>query len=396
MALLQENFQPAESTSWSQPHEVRLDRHNRADQSPREAPTQHKLSPDGQIDGGPRAPVRPSKQQSFLKIFAALIAILIIIAGAVWWLSARHYESTDDAFIDTRTVSISAQVSGLIVGVPVTDNQSVTTGIPLVRIDPRDYQVAVEQAQAQLEQAHAQVANFDAQIDAQQARLNQAQKKITEAQAALQYAGQEDKRTQRLLQTGAGTIQAAQQSRSDLTQKQAAFAAAQANATATDKQLAVLRTQRRSALAQIDVARAALDKAKIALSRTTILAPQNGHVANLTAAVGAYVQPGLALMSIVPRKVWVTANFKETALADMRVGQPVDIEIDAYPGRTFHGHVASIQAGSGTAFSLLPPENATGNFVKVVQRVPVKIDFDKPPNVYLGPGMSVVPYVKVG
>ena len=395
MALLQENYQPAESTSWSQPHEERLDRHNRADQSPREAPNQHKLSPDGQIDGGLRAPVRPSKLQRLLKIFAALIAILIIIAGSVWWLSTRHYESTDDAFIDTRTVSISAQGSGLIIGVPVTDNQSVTTGIPLVRIDPRDYQVAVEQAQAQLEQAHAQVANFDAQIDAQHARLNQARKQITEAQAALQYARQEDRRTQRLLQTGAGTIQAAQQSRSDLTQKQAAFAAAQANATATDKQLSVLRTQRKSALAQVDVARAALDKAKIALSRTTILAPQNGHVANLTAGVGAYVQPGLALMSIVPRKVWVTANFKETALADMRVGQPVDIEIDAYPGRIFHGHVDSIQAGSGTAFSLLPPENATGNFVKVVQRVPVKIDFDKPPNVYLGPGMSVVPYVKV-
>jgi membrane fusion protein, multidrug efflux system len=395
MALLQENNQPAELGSRSQPHEEKLDRHHRADRNPHEAPKPHKLPPDGQIESGPRAPVRPGPLRRLLKIIAALIAIPLIVAGAAWWFNARHYESTDDAFIDTRTVSISAQVSGLIVGVPVADNQPVTKGVPLVRIDPRDYQVAVEQAQAQLEHAYAQVANFGAQIDAQQARLNQAQKQVTEVQAALQYARQEDKRARRLLQTGAGTVQAAQQSRSDLTQKQAALAAAQANATATDKQLAVLRTQRRSALAQVDVARAALDKAKLALSRTTILAPQDGHVTNLTAAVGAYVQPGLALMSIVPRKVWVTANFKETALADMRVGQPVDIEIDAYPGRVFHGHVDSIQAGTGTAFSLLPPENATGNFVKVVQRVPVKIDFDKPPNVYLGPGMSVVPYVKV-
>ena len=395
MAFLQENIQPAESGSRSLPHEERLDRYNRADQSPQDAPKRYKLSPDGQIESGPRVLGRPSKLRRLLKIIVALSTIPLIVASVIWWLTARHYESTDDAFIDTHMVSISAQVSGLIVGVPVSDNRFVTTGVPLVRIDPRDYQVAVEQAQAQLEQAHAQVANFGAQISAQQARLNQAQKQVTEVQAALQYARQEDKRTQRLLQTGAGTVQAAQQSRSDLTQKQAAFAAAQANTTAADKQLAVLRAQRRSALAQIDVARAAFDKAKLALSRTTILAPQDGHIGNLTAAIGAYVQPGVALMSIVPRKVWVTANFKETALADMRVGQPVDIEIDAYPGRTFHGHVDSIQAGSGTAFSLLPPENATGNFVKVVQRVPVKIAFDNPPNVYLGPGMSVVPYVKV-
>ena len=216
-----------------------------------------------------------------------------------------------------------------------------------------------------------------------------------EAQAALQFARQEYDRYQSLEKSGAGTLQQAQQSTSNLEQKRAGLAGAQASVTAAQKQLAVVQAQLKSARAQVDSARAALDQAKINLSRTTIEAPVASHVANLTAAKGAYAQPGQALMSLVPLDVWVAANFKETALADMRVGDKVTIEVDAYPGRTFHGHVDSIQAGSGAAFSLLPAENATGNFVKVVQRVPVKIVFDRPPGVYLGPGMSVVPSVKV-
>ena len=165
--------------------------------------------------------------------------------------------------------------------------------------------------------------------------------------------------------------------------------------TAAQKQLAVLRTQLSSAHAQVDAAKAAVNQAQINLGRTTVDAPKAGHIANLSVAKGDYVQPGQAIMALVPDNVWVVANFKETAIADMHVGQPVTITVDAYPGKTFHGHVQSIQPGSGTAFSLLPPENATGNFVKVVQRVPVKIVFDHKPDVYLGPGMSVVPTVKV-
>ncbi|HEX5507037.1 MAG TPA: HlyD family secretion protein [Pseudolabrys sp.] len=329
---------------------------------------------------------------------AAVVAIaaLAVLAGAViWWLHARQYESTDDAFIDARTVQISAQVAGTIVGVPVTDNQLVSTGSPLVRIDPRDYQAAVAQAKAQVEQAQASVANIEAQIDAQSAKVDQAQKQVTEAQAALKFSQEEETRYQALSRTGAGTVQRAQQAASDLKQKQAAFAGAQANATAAQKQLAVLRAQRQSAAAHVDQARATLNQATTNLSRTVISAPLESRVANLKAAKGSYVQPGQALMALVPRNVWVTANFKETQLHDIRVGQPVDITVDAYGGRVFHGHVASIQAGSGSAFSLLPPENATGNYVKVVQRVPVKIVFDKPPEVYLGPGMSVVPSVRV-
>jgi membrane fusion protein (multidrug efflux system) len=327
---------------------------------------------------------------------AAAMAIIAVLAAAlIWWLNARHYESTDDAFIDARTVQISPQVGGVIVDVPVTDNQRVTAGSPLVHIDPRDYQVAVAQTQAQLEQAQAVVANVDAQVAAQIANIDQAKTNVTQSNAALVFSREEQARYAQLLANGAGTQQRSQQANSDLTQRQAAFAAAQAAEVSAEKQLGVLQAQRQSALAQVDVARAQLSQAQLNLSRTTINASVDGRVVRLTAAKGAFAQPGQALMAVVPRVVWITANFKETQLTDMHVGQPVDIAVDAYPGQTFKGHVDSIQAGSGVVFSLLPPENATGNYVKVVQRVPVKIAFDNPPGVYLGPGMSIVPTVKV-
>jgi membrane fusion protein (multidrug efflux system) len=335
------------------------------------------------------------KRHPWIVAAVAIAIIAIIVVVIAWWLYARQFESTDDAFIDARTVQVSAQVAGAVVDLPVTDNQLVSAGSPLVRIDPRDYQVAVAQAKAQVEQALASVVNLDAQIGAQIAKVDQAKKEVTQAQAALQFSEQEEARYQDLSNKGAGTVQRAQQAASDLTQKRAAFAGAEANAVAADKQLAVLRAQRESAMAQIDQARASLTQAETNLSRTTITAPEESRVANLRTAKGAYVQPGQALMAVVPRNVWVTANFKETQLAGIRVGQPVDISIDAFGGRVFHGHVDSIQAGSGPVFSLLPPENATGNYVKVVQRVPVKIVFDNPPDVYLGPGMSVVPSVRV-
>jgi len=325
----------------------------------------------------------------------AIAAVIAIVAGVLWWLNASHYESTDDAFIDARTVTISSQVSGAIVDVPVTDNQTVETGGVLARIDQRDYAAAVEQAKAQVEQAQASVANLAAQISAQQARIDQAQKQVTEAQGALTFSQQQNRRAQELVQKGAGTVQNAQQASSDLIQKQAAMSAAQANLIAAQKQIDVLKTQQKVAQAQVDQGRAAQETAEANLSRTVIVAPVDGRVTHLTAAKGQYAQAGQALMMFVPTEKWITANFKETQLAYMRPGQPVEITIDAYPGRTFRGRVDSIQAGSGTAFSLLPAENATGNFVKVVQRVPVKIVFDTPPEVYLGPGMSVVPTVKV-
>jgi membrane fusion protein, multidrug efflux system len=190
-------------------------------------------------------------------------------------------------------------------------------------------------------------------------------------------------------------VQQAEQAASNLRQAQANFLAEKAALEAAQRQIAVLKAQEMAAVAQLEQARAAEQQADTNLSRTTISAAISGRVARLTAAKGSYAQVGQTLMMFVPLDLWVTANFKETQLTDMRPGQLVDVNIDAYPGRVLRAHVESIQPGSGTAFSLLPAENATGNFVKVVQRVPVKIVFDRPPDVYIGPGMSVEPTVKV-
>ena len=310
---------------------------------------------------------------------AALI-IIAIVAGVTWWINISGYESTDDAFIDARTVSVSSQVNAAIVDVPVTDNQMVEAGAVLVRLDDRDYK-------AQYDQGTANVANIDAQIIAQKARIEQAEKQAAESQANLTFAQQQEQRYTELVSKGAVTVEQAQQYAAGLRQAQANYSAAQANAIATEKQLPVLQAQRKQVEAQ-------LEQAAVNLSRTTITAPVAGRVTRLTAAKGNYAAVGQALMMFVPREMWITANFKETQLRTLRPGDPVDITIDAYPGRRFKGRVDSIQAGSGTAFSLLPAENATGNYVKIVQRVPVKIVFDRPPDVLLGPGMSVVPTVK--
>jgi membrane fusion protein, multidrug efflux system len=330
-----------------------------------------------------------------LVLTIAAVIVVAVVTLVLWWLHARQYESTDDAFIDTRTVQISAQVAAAIVDVPVTDNQLVDAGAVLARLDDRDYKAQLDQAKAQVGQAQAGIANLDAQLVAQQARNDQADKQVTQAQAALTFAQQQADRYQLLAKQGSGTIEQSQQYTSNLLQDQAALAAAQANAVASEKQNAVLDAQRKLAAAQLAQARATEEDAEANLSRTVITAPVDGRVTHLTAAKGAWAAVGQALMMFVPREVWVTANFKETQLALMQPGQPVSLEIDAYPGRSFEGHVDSIQAGSGTAFSLLPAENATGNYVKIVQRVPVKIVFDKPPDVLLGPGLSVVPTVKV-
>jgi membrane fusion protein (multidrug efflux system) len=330
-------------------------------------------------------------------VAAALIAIILCAAiggGVWWWLATRDFESTDDAFIDGRPVAISALVAGEIVEVPVTDNQLVPAGTILARIDDRDYAAAQAQAKAQVAQAEASVENVDAQLETQQSRIDQAAKQITEAQAALSFSKDENARYRDLAQQGAGTVQRAQQAATDLQSKQAAMDAAEAAHAEALKQLDVLRAQKATSQAQIRQAQAQSNQAAANLSRITLIAPVEGRVTRLTGAAGAYAAPGQTLMILVPTDLWVTANFKETQLADMRAGQPVTIEIDAY-GRDFPGHVDSLQAGSGTAFSLLPAENATGNYVKVVQRVPVKIIFDRPPDVPIGPGMSVVPSVKV-
>jgi membrane fusion protein (multidrug efflux system) len=324
------------------------------------------------------------------------IRVAAVVAAAGWWWSqALHYESTDDAFIDTRKVQVASALNGIVIDVPVTDNQLVEPGAVLVRIDPRDDEAALAQAKAQVAQAVAAVANLDAQINAQNARVDQAREQVRQAQAAVDFAAAENDRAQRLLKAGTGTLQQAQEKETNLRQNAATLASAQASLTAAERQVAVLQTQCDGAAAQLDQARAAQTQAETNLSRTQVQAPVRGRAASILAAKGAYAVAGQALMMFVPQQTWITANFKETQLDRMRPNQPAEIRIDAYPGRGFAGHVDSIQPGSGAAFSLLPPQNATGNYVKVVQRVPVKIVFDTPPEVYVGPGMSVVPSVKV-
>jgi membrane fusion protein (multidrug efflux system) len=326
------------------------------------------------------------------------ILLLASVAGGgyLYWDNASHFETTDDAFIAARQFAIAPKVSGYIIDVPVTDNQHVEAGQVIARIDDRDYRTSLAQADAQVDAAQASIANIDAQITVQQAQVAQNVSQVQQQQASLTFAQQQSSRYTNLAKDGWGTMQDAQQYTSQQRQGEAALRSAQSGLVAAARQLAVLKAQRGSAQANLGQADAQRDQAKLNLSYTIVAAAQPGRVVQLSGAVGQYAQPGTALTMFVPDDIWVTANFKETQLDHMRPGDKVALRIDAYPDRTVEGHVASVQPGSGTAFSLLPAENATGNYVKIVQRVPVKIVLDNPPaDVALGPGMSVVPSVRV-
>jgi membrane fusion protein, multidrug efflux system len=332
-------------------------------------------------------------------IVSAIGAMLLASAlgGSYLYLDyARHFQSTDDAFIAARQSSLAPKVSGYLTAVPVTDNQHVKAGDVIARIDDRDYRTALDQAEAQVAAAHASIENIDAQLDVQQAQISANQAQVDQAQAALVFAEQQAARYEHLGQTGYGTVQNEQQYTSQLHQQQAALASAQATLKLAQRQIEALNARRNSAVASLRQAEAQRDQAELNLSYTTVAAAQPGRVVNLTAAVGQFAQPGTSLTMFVPDQIWVTANFKEIQLDQMRPGDPATLAIDAYPQRKIHGHVESVQPGSGTAFSLLPAQNATGNYVKIVQRVPVKIIMENPPaDVALGPGMSIVPTVRV-
>ena len=372
------------------------------------APSPHQ-SPAAKV---PASPVRPETAQpqatskgrtaGFLRrrpVVSAIGAMLLasaIVGGYLYMDYAEHFESTDDAFIAARQFSIAPKISGYITVVPVTDNQHVKAGDVIARIDERDYRTALEQAEAQVAAAQASIENIDAQLDVQQAQIAANQAQVDQAQAALVFAQQQAVRYEHLEQTGYGTVQNSQQYTSQLHQQQAALASAQATLKLAQRQVETLKAQRNNAVASLAQAKAQRDQAELNLSYTTVTAAQAGRVVNLSGAVGQFAQPGTDLTMFVPDEIWVTANFKENQLDHMRPGDPVTLSIDAYPERKIHGHVESVQPGSGTAFSLLPAQNATGNYVKIVQRVPVKIVMDDPPtDVALGPGMSVVPTVRI-
>ena len=331
-----------------------------------------------------------------LATVAACVLLVAVIGGLAYWLSVRDYESTDDAFVAARSFSVAPKVSGYVTELPVTDNQHVKAGDLLARIDDRDYVIAVNQAKAQVSVAEANIGNVQAQIASQHEQVDQARAQVDQAEAQLKFAQQEEARAKDLVDKGAGTVQREQQTRSDLLSQQANEARAKAALVAAELGIKTLEAQLESARAQLQQAQAQLDQANLNLQYTRVTAAQAGRVVKLSGTVGTFATAGQSLMMFVPDETWIVANYKETQLRDMRPGQPVEFTIDAYPGRKLTGRVESVQPGSGTAFSLLPAENATGNFVKVVQRVPVKIVVDSwPADVAIGPGMSVVPWTKV-
>jgi membrane fusion protein (multidrug efflux system) len=353
-------------------------------------------------EGPQPRPIGEQRRNSVLHrrpIVSAIGAIFLASAlggGYVYLDYARRFQSTDDAFIAARQFSLAPKVSGYLTAVPVTDNEHVAAGDVIARIDDRDYRIALDQAEAQVAAAQASIENIDAQLNVQQAQISANQAQVDQTHAALVFAQQQAERYEHLEQTGYGTVQNAQQYTSQLHQQQAALQSAQATLRLAQRQIEALKAQHNSAVASLAQAKAQRDQAKLNLSYTTVTAAQPGCVVDLGAAVGQFAQPGTSLTMFVPDEIWVTANFKEIQLDRMRPGEPVTLKIDAYPGRVIRGHVDSVQPGSGTAFSLLPAENATGNYVKIVQRVPVKLIMDNPPaDVALGPGMSVVPTVRV-
>lgn len=352
----------------------------------------------------PLAPEAPPQQappkgfagrRTLLGGVGALALLAAAAAGGLYFDYSSHFATTDDAFIAARQFAVAPKVPGYLTSVPVTDNQHVDAGDVIARIDQRDYQVALAQAQAAIAAAQAGIANIDAQIEVQKAQITASETQVKLSEARLVYAQQQAERYSTLTKEGWSSHQTGELALSELYQQQAAVSNAQANVTVAHRQLDSLKAQHNSAVASLQEAQARHDRAQLNLSYTTVAAAQPGRVVQLGAAVGQFAQAGTALSMFVPDEIWVTANFKETQLNAMRPGQPVTFWIDAYPGREIHGHVASVQPGSGTAFSLLPAENATGNYVKIVQRVPVKVVIDHAPtDIALGPGMSVVPTVR--
>jgi membrane fusion protein (multidrug efflux system) len=350
-------------------------------------------------DSGPPLYKRP-------KFWIILIIVVAVatIGGTLYWLHARQFESTDDAFVDAHIVRIAAEVQGKLTYVAPDDNRRVAAGTLLATIEANAADASLDQARAQAAQAVAGIEQAQAQVIAARAQVDQAraQARDPEAQAAKADADlQRYLALQRLDPAAvAGTQidqarQAAQSAGAQAAAARRAVDQARAQVKVAQKQVSAQRAQKAGAEAQIRAA-------AVTTGHLDIHAPVNGQVVNRSVNLGSYVSPGTQLLAIVPDDLYITANFKETQLTHMAVGQHVDIHIDAFPSVHFVGHVDSIQRGAGQAFALLPPQNATGNYVKVVQRVPVRIVFDRPganspdPHRYpIGPGVSVVPTVKV-
>ena len=327
---------------------------------------------------------------------ALVVIILLALAGVIYYLWSRQFETTDDAFLETNITNLAIRVAGQVQEVKIDDNQEVRAGELLVSIDPRDLQAKVDQARSALAAARSQAEVAQAQVKAAQAAAEQVRAQLAGAQAQNQRAQEDLRRFESLFKENVTSQQQYQLALATAKSTQAAMEAAQKAVGAADAQVAQAVAGVQAAQDRVGQAQAALAQAELNLSYARVTAPISGRVTSKNVDIGDYLQVGQPLLALVPSEFWVVANFKETQLTRMRPGLAVTIKIDAYPARKFRGHVESIQRGSGAVFSLLPPENATGNYVKVVQRVPVKIVFDEPlGDVPLGPGMSVVPRVRV-
>ena len=357
----------------------------------------------------------PKKPLTKKPIFWVGMLVLagLIVGGFLYWQHSRQFESTDDAFVDAHIVRVAPQVAGILQSVAAVDNAHVNPGDLLAVIEPSGPRAQFAQAGASVAQAESALAQAEAQREQQRATVIAAQATARQQQAnvgvpvadavkaAKDLARYEAARRENAAAVAATTIDQARAS-AEVAQAQTRAARAQAanagaNIAVAVRQLRAAEANVRAAQASVREALARRDSAQVTIDNLRLVASVSGHVANRTANIGSYVSPGTQIMAIVPDQIWVTANFKETQLRDMRVGQHVDIKVDALPQVHFEGHVESFQRGAGQAFQLLPAENATGNFVKVVQRVPVRIVFDRPnPLAYpIGPGMSVSPRVKV-
>jgi membrane fusion protein, multidrug efflux system len=346
------------------------------------------------------APTGTGFSRKTLKRAVSALALGAAIAAAAWygnyyWTVGQYLQSTDDAYVNADYTTVAPKVSGYIAEVLVEDNQGIKSGQVLARIDDRDFRTALDQAKADVQAAEAAIGNIDAQTVLQQSIVGQGKADIAATEATLRFAEQDNTRYADLARTGAGSVQHAQQADSLMRQKQAQLQGDRAGLVAAQKKIDVLASERVSAEAQRAHSAAVEHQAELNLSYTVLTAPVDGTVGARTLRVGQYVQAGTQLMAVVPLKdVYVVANFKETQLTHMRDGQQVKIAIDSFPGVMLTGHVDSLSPASGLQFALLPPDNATGNFTKIVQRIPVKILVDKSDLAgLLRPGMSVEPTI---
>src|SRR6266852_3784484 len=329
------------------------------------------------------------------KLVLGLAVVALALGGTGgwhWWTVLRFRQSTDDAYVQSDVSVISPKIEGYIKKVRVADNQEVAEGAILFVIDDRDFKAKVAQAEAAVATAEATIATYESRLKLQQAMIDQAAAVLKSAEADLSRAQQDYKRYSTLMTSDFASRQRFEQAEADARKAEAALAKSRAALAAEQNQLAVLRSQQREEEAKLQQARANLQLARNDLENTVIRAPVSGVVGNRAGQVGQYAKPGTQLLSLVPlSRLYVTANFKETQLTHMRPGQLAEVAVDAYPNRTLEGRIESFAPASGAQFSLLPPDNATGNFTKIVQRVPVRIALpvNNPLAGLLRPGLSV-------